>query len=69
GATPPGVQIPLSPPQFKHLQLPHSTTHITLRITWNILLEYFSTESIESPKKSAFVQALQRTKMASLSCS
>lgn len=41
GATPPGVQIPLSPPKFNHLHIIKSVTKITLGITWNIFLEYF----------------------------
>ncbi len=41
GATPPGVQIPLSPPKFNHLYIIKSVTKITLGITWNIFLEYF----------------------------
>ena len=32
GATLPGVQIPLSPPLFKHLAQFLSTTHVTLGI-------------------------------------
>lgn len=40
GATPPGVQIPLSPPKFNHLHIIKSVTKITLGITWNYL-EYF----------------------------
>ncbi len=32
GATLPGVQIPLSPPLFKHLAYFHSTTPVTLGI-------------------------------------
>lgn len=32
GATLPGVQIPLSPPQFKHLAHPLSAIGLTLRI-------------------------------------
>ncbi len=41
GATPPGVQIPLSPPKFNHLHIIKSVTKITLGITWNIFLEYY----------------------------